>query len=78
MGAHVDRPPRALALLFAGVQVVRNTPTDVLPSADLPVISVVWTYSGLPAQQMEAQVTQFSEFSIAGNTADVAPAERHL
>lgn len=62
----------SLALLLAGWQVLRRTPTDVLPSVDLPVISVVWTYSGLPAQQMEAQVTQFSEFSIAGNTADVS------
>jgi multidrug efflux pump subunit AcrB len=62
----------SVALILAGWQVVRTTPTDVLPSVDLPVISVVWTYSGLPAQQMEAQVTQFSEFSIAGNTADVA------
>jgi multidrug efflux pump subunit AcrB len=62
----------SLALLLAGVLVVRQTPTDVLPSVDLPVISVVWTYQGLPAQQMEAQVTQFSEFSIAGNVADVS------
>ncbi len=62
----------SLVLLLAGAFVVRRTPTDVLPSVDLPVISVVWTYSGLPAQQMEAQVTQFSEFSIAGNTSDVA------
>lgn len=61
----------SLVLLLSGWQVVRRTPTDVLPSVDLPVISVVWTYSGLPAQQMEAQVTQFSEFSIAGNTSDV-------
>lgn len=61
----------SLVLLISGWQVVRRTPTDVLPSVDLPVISVVWTYSGLPAQQMEAQVTQFSEFSIAGNTSDV-------
>ena len=62
----------SLVLLLAGAFVVRRTPTDVLPSVDLPVISVVWTYSGLPAQQMEAQVTQFSEFSIAGNTSDIA------
>lgn len=62
----------SLALLLAGWQVVRTTPTDVLPSVDIPVISVVWTYAGLPAQQMEAQVTQFSEFSLAGNTADVS------
>jgi multidrug efflux pump subunit AcrB len=61
----------SLVLVLSGVQVIRRTPTDVLPSVDVPVISVVWTYNGLPAQQMESQVTQFSEFSIASNTTGI-------
>ncbi|WP_434417548.1 efflux RND transporter permease subunit [Nannocystis pusilla] len=35
------------------------------------MISVVWTYTGLPAQQIEQQVTLFSEQSLAGNVADI-------
>lgn len=62
----------ALAMLAGGVLVIAKTPTDILPNVDIPVISVVWTYAGLPAQQMEQQITQFSEFSISGNTAGVA------
>ncbi len=61
----------SLVLVLGGFQVIRRTPTDVLPSVDVPVISVVWTYNGLPAQQMESQVTQFSEFSIASNTTGI-------
>jgi len=61
----------ALLLLLSGVWVVRQTPTDVLPAVDIPVISVVWTYNGLPAQQMEQQVTLFSEYSLSGNVSDI-------
>ncbi len=61
----------ALLLVISGIFVVRKTPTDILPEVDIPVISVVWTYGGLPAQQMEQQITQFSEYSLAGNVGDI-------
>ncbi|MFO0675210.1 MAG: efflux RND transporter permease subunit [Polyangiaceae bacterium] len=61
----------AILLLLSGAFVVRKTPTDILPEVDIPVISVVWTYGGLPAQQIEQQITQFSEYSLSGNVADV-------
>jgi multidrug efflux pump subunit AcrB len=61
----------ALLLLLSGIYVVGNTPTDILPEVDTPVISVVWTYGGLPAKQMERQITQFSEYSLSGNVSDV-------
>ncbi len=61
----------ALLLIISGIFVVRKTPTDILPEVDIPVISVVWTYGGLPAQQMEQQITQFSEYSLAGNVGDI-------
>ncbi|MFT3768910.1 MAG: efflux RND transporter permease subunit [Minicystis sp.] len=61
----------ALLMMVAGVQVLRRSPTDIFPVIDIPVISVVWTYSGLPAQQMEQQITQFSEYSLSGNVGDI-------
>ncbi len=61
----------ALLLVVSGVYVIRKTPTDILPEVDIPVISVVWTYGGLPAQQMEQQITQFSEYSLSGNVSDI-------
>jgi hypothetical protein len=33
-----------------------RTPTDILPSIDIPVISVAWQYSGMPADEMEKRV----------------------
>jgi multidrug efflux pump subunit AcrB len=61
----------SVLLLLSGLYVIRKTPTDILPEVDIPVISVVWTYGGLPAQQMERQITQFSEYSLSGNVGDV-------
>lgn len=65
----------ALLIVALGVFTIRNTPTDIFPTIDLPVISVVWTYNGLPAQQMEQQITQYSEYSLSGNVADIARIE---
>ena len=58
-------------LVLSGIYVVQRTPTDILPEVDIPVISVVWTYTGLPAPQMEQQITLFSEYSLSGNVSDI-------
>ena len=65
----------ALLLVLGGVYRLSRTPTDILPALDIPVISVVWTYDGLPAAQMERQITQFSEYSLSNNVADIARIE---
>lgn len=61
----------ALLILFAGIETLRRTPTDIFPSVDVPVISVVWAYTGLPVPEMQQQITRFSENSIAGNVANI-------
>jgi len=42
----------ALLLLILGPLVMLRTPTDIFPSIDIPVVSVVWSYTGLPADEM--------------------------
>jgi len=61
----------ALVLVIGGIATIRRTPTDIFPAIDIPVISVVWSYNGLPAAQFEQQITQFSEYALAGNASDV-------
>ena len=53
----------ALLIVMLGVASIRRTPTDIFPNIDIPVVSVVWTYSGLSTEEMERQITTFSEFS---------------
>jgi len=43
----------------------RQTPKDIFPEIEIPVISVIWTYNGLSAEEFERQITVYSEFSLS-------------
>jgi len=40
-------------------------PKDVLPEVNIPVITVIWTYTGLATKERENQVTIYSKFSLS-------------
>src|SRR6266436_4672593 len=61
----------AIAILIAGFASFRQTPKDIFPEIDIPVVSVIWTYNGLSAEEFERQITVFSEFSLSANVNDV-------
>jgi multidrug efflux pump subunit AcrB len=65
----LDRPytfvVAAILILFLGTAAILNTPTDIFPNIDIPVISVIWTYTGLPAEEVEKRITVYSEFVMA-------------
>ena len=44
-----------LILLVAPITILR-TPTDIFPNINIPVISVVWNYTGLSPDQMEGRI----------------------
>ncbi|WP_321922898.1 efflux RND transporter permease subunit [Paraburkholderia guartelaensis] len=46
----------ALLLLIVGPLTILRTPTDIFPNIDIPVLSVIWTYTGLPADEMEKRI----------------------
>ncbi len=47
----------ALLLLIIGPLAALRTPTDIFPEIRIPVIGVVWQYTGLPPEQMAGRVT---------------------
>jgi multidrug efflux pump subunit AcrB len=51
----------ALTILIAGLLASARTPTDIFPDIGIPVISVVWTYNGLPPDQMSGRVIYYYE-----------------
>jgi CzcA family heavy metal efflux pump len=55
----------ALLILLLGVTAIKNTPTDIFPEIDIPVVTVVWQYAGLSPDQMAKQITTFSEYTIS-------------
>ncbi len=47
----------ALLLLILGPLTILRTPTDIFPNIDIPVITVIWNYNGLPAEEMASRIT---------------------
>src|SRR6201987_5460880 len=55
----------AALILFLGVSAIAVTPTDIFPQIDIPVVSVIWQYTGLSTPEMEQAVTTYSQYSIS-------------
>jgi len=54
----------ALLIIIITPLVIIRTPTDIFPDIDIPVISVIWNYTGLPADQMANRIVSNSERGI--------------
>jgi multidrug efflux pump subunit AcrB len=52
----------SILILLLGFSSIATMPTDIFPNIDIPVITVVYDYRGLQAQEMEQRITTFSEF----------------
>ena len=47
----------AILILIAGLVAIVRTPKDIFPSINIPVISVLWGYTGMSAEGMESHIT---------------------
>src|SRR5262249_5324809 len=47
----------AMLIALGGHYSIEKTPTDIFPNIDIPVISVMWNYAGLPPEEMEKRIT---------------------
>ncbi len=51
----------SLMLFILAPVVILRTPTDIFPNIDIPVISVVWNYTGLSAEEMSERIVFITE-----------------
>ncbi len=51
----------ALLILVLSPVAILNTPTDIFPNINIPIIAVAWTYNGLNPQEMEGRLTTLYE-----------------
>jgi multidrug efflux pump subunit AcrB len=65
----------ALAILFLGVSAIVSAPKDIFPVINIPVVTIIWQYTGLTPQEMEARVTTYSEYSISSNVSNIRDME---
>ena len=61
----------ALVLLLLTPLVLLRTPTDIFPAINIPVVSVVWQYTGLDAQEMEQRFNYIEERSLTTTVNDL-------
>jgi multidrug efflux pump subunit AcrB len=61
----------AMLMLFLGVSAILVTPKDIFPNINIPVVSVIWQYTGLTPEEMEQRVTTYSEYSISSSVNDI-------
>ena len=61
----------ALVLLLLTPFVLMRMPTDIFPAIDIPVVSSVWLYNGLSAQEMEQRIVYQHERQIAATVNDI-------
>jgi multidrug efflux pump subunit AcrB len=55
----------AAFVLFLGVSAIMVMPEDIFPEINIPVVSVIWQYSGLSVPEMEQRVTTYGQYSIS-------------
>src|SRR3954452_23176805 len=65
----------ALVLLLLTPYVLLRTPTDIFPSIDIPVVSVIWQYAGLNAQEIEQRILYNHERSLSATVNDIEHVE---
>ena len=61
----------ALLILLATPLVLLNMATDIFPEINIPVISIVWTYTGLSAQEIGQRITAVNERSLTTTVNDI-------
>jgi multidrug efflux pump subunit AcrB len=65
----------ALLILIVGPLAALRTPTDIFPDIRIPVIGVVWQYTGLPPDQMAGRITTPFERSLTTTVNDIEHTE---
>ncbi len=57
----------AAFIVFIGAIAIRTMPTDIFPEIDIPVVTVIWQYTGLSTPEMENRVSTYAQYSISSN-----------
>src|SRR6202453_5033015 len=57
----------AVLVVFLGVTAIASMPTDIFPEINIPVVTIIWQYTGLSTPEMEQRVTTYSEYSLSSS-----------
>jgi multidrug efflux pump subunit AcrB len=60
-----------LLILLISPLVIQRTPTDIFPNVNIPVVAVLWNYTGLSAEEMEERIASGFERSLTTTVSDM-------
>src|SRR5580704_4048995 len=60
-----------LLILILGVFSIESMPTDIFPNIDIPVVTVVWNYDGLSADQIANRIVTNAERGMTTTVNDI-------
>jgi multidrug efflux pump subunit AcrB len=61
----------AFLILIVGIFSIETMPTDIFPNIDIPIVTVVWNFSGLSAEQMANRIVSSSERGMTTTVNDI-------
>src|SRR5450759_3354422 len=61
----------ALLILMVGPLTIARTPTDIFPNIDIPVVTIVWNYGGLSAEEMSTRIVSIYERMLTTTVNDI-------
>src|SRR6516162_9235724 len=61
----------ALLIAVLGAVSIYRMSTDIFPSIDIPVVSVVWQYAGMPADEIETRIIYINERVLTASVNDI-------
>ena len=65
----------ALLLMILGPLAILTMPVDIFPNIDIPVVAMIWQYTGFSPQQMANRIVTLSERSLTTTVNDIEHVE---
>ncbi len=65
----------SILLFLLGIGSAVVAPKDIFPYIDIPVVTIVWTYNGLPPNEMEGRVVTICERALTTTVNDIEHSE---
>lgn len=61
----------SIMILIFGVKAIVSTPTDVFPSIKIPIVAIVWSYTGLMPEDMSGRIVYYYERSLTATVSNI-------
>src|SRR6187397_1540797 len=61
----------AMLIAIFGVVTIVRMPTDIFPEIDIPVVAVLFNYTGIPPEEMETRIVGNFERALVSTVSDI-------